>query len=204
MLLSKITSENVKRYPTTEILWIQYKYVHTTFNIFHYIPTIGVLPKRLVGCPFPVCSDFLYGNSTKRPCKIKIEISINESKPVVSVGDCVYFDVLVSITPVLVVYMYGFITHQFYQYACVFMGLHCKFTYVHLLKSQTIDESVVAKETFEIYVESHGVDIKNYRSDNWFFRIALWIKQCKEMNKGFTYSGVSSHHQHGRLDMRIR
>ena len=78
-------------------------------------------------------------------------ISINEYKPVAPVGDCLFIDVLVSSIYVLIVNMSGFLTHQRCQYACVFVDNHYDLTYVQLLKSQTGDEAVEAKEAFDSY-----------------------------------------------------
>ena len=41
-----------------------------------------------------------------------------------------------------------------------------------MLKSQTGDEAVEAREYFEAYVESYGVDIKHYHAENGIFRSA--------------------------------
>ena len=84
----------------------------------------------------------MYGKTTKCPHKTNMEQSINDSKPVASVGDCVYFSLLVSSTPGLIAQMSRFLMHHRYHYACVFVDNNYYFTYVHLLKTQTGDEVV--------------------------------------------------------------
>ena len=86
---------------------------------------------------------------------------MNGYKSLVSVGDCVSVNLLVSSSTVFISQMSGFITCKLYHYKCVFLYHDYDFTYAHLLKSQTGYEAVEAKEAFESYVESHGVDIKN-------------------------------------------
>ena len=116
-----------------------YKYGHKSFNILQSKANNGVPPKRFPDFYFPICAACLYLKAIKRPCKTKKPRSINESKPVASVGDFVYFDVLVSSNTGLVYHMSGFIIRQHYQYAYVFVD-HCSdFTYAHLLKSKTGD-----------------------------------------------------------------
>ena len=137
--------------------------------------TNGFLPKRLEDCPHPVCAACLYGKATKGPHKTKMEISINEYKPVVSVGDCVYVYVLVSSLPVLTKQRSGFLTHKRYQYACIFLNHHSDFTCVHLIKSQNVFGLVELKEYLEAYEEYHGVDIKHYHDYNGIFRSSQWI-----------------------------
>ena len=83
-------SEKVKENPTAEMLQIIYMNGHTHFNCLQSMATNGFLPKRLEDCFHPVCAACLYGKSTKGPHNNNMSISINEYKPVVSVGDCVY------------------------------------------------------------------------------------------------------------------
>ena len=76
-------------------------------------------------------------------------------------GDCVSVDILVSATPGLIAQMRGFLTRLRYKYACVFMDHFSDFSYVHLMKDQSADSALEAKEAFEAYAESHGVDVKH-------------------------------------------
>ena len=142
----------------------------------------GFLKKRLVACTVPVCASCLYGKATKIPCNTKTERSINKSKLIASVGECVSMNVLVSSTPEPIDNMYGFIMHQHYQYACVFVDYHSDFKYIHILKYQTVDEEVEANEDFEAYAESHGVDTKQYHAENILFRSELCMNQCMEIH----------------------
>ena len=148
------------------MLQMHYKHGHTTLNCLQDMDTDSFLPRRLADCTFPVCADCLYINSIERPCNTKTERSTNAYKPVESVGECVYFNVLVSSTPGIIAHMYEFITRQHYQYACMFVDHYYDFAYVHIIKSKTGDEAVGPKEAFESYTEYHGVDIKDYHSKN--------------------------------------
>ena len=135
-------SEKVKENPTAEMPQINYKNDHTPFNCLQSMATNGVLPNRLEYCPHAVCAACLYGKATKVPHKAKIAISINEYKPVVSVGDSVYIYVLVSIPPFFITQMSVLLRRKRYQCACIFVNHHYDFTCVHLLKSQNGYESV--------------------------------------------------------------
>ena len=146
-----LTSDKVKEDPTTEMLWIHYKYAYTPLNFHQAISTNYVLPKRLYDCPFPICTAFIYGKAIKCPYNTKTARYINEYKPVASVGNCVSICVLVSSNPGLIVQMYGFIMCQCFHYSCVFLDNHSDFAYVHLLKSQTGDEALETKKSFDLY-----------------------------------------------------
>ena len=133
------------------MIHMQYKYGHTPFNRLQSMATNGALPNRLGACPHPVYTSFLYGESTKLLRNTKTERSINSYKLVVSVVEFISLGVLVSINPFLILKMSIFITRQCYQNASLFVNHRSDFTYLHLLKSQTGDESVEVKEYFESY-----------------------------------------------------
>ena len=61
----------------------------------------------------------------------------------------------------------------------MFVDRHYNFTHIHSLKYQTGDEADEAKEYFEEYAESHGIEIKHYHSDNGIFRSTLWMNHFK-------------------------
>ena len=85
-----------------------------------------------------------------------------------------------------------------------FLYHHSDFTYIHLLKSQTGDESVESKEDSETYAESHGVDIKHNHAENGIFRSELWMNHYKDMHQDLTFSGFNAHRQNFRAERRIR
>ena len=124
---------------------MNYKYGNTPFDHLKSMAENGILPERLVTCTFPLCAACLYGKAIKCPSKTKTAISINESKPVSSVGDCISVNILVFRTPGLIENIYGFISCQFYQYACMCVDHHSYFAYVHILNYQTGYEAVEAK-----------------------------------------------------------
>ena len=122
---------------------MHYKYLHTNFNRLQSMSNNIFLQNSLTSFTFPVCASFLYGKATKCPLNTKTARSINEYKPVASVGGFVYFNVFVSITPDLIAHMSRNIIFQRYHYSCVFVGHNSDLTYLHLLKSKTGDEAVV-------------------------------------------------------------
>ena len=68
----------------------------------------------------------------------------------------------------LIAQMSGCITCQRYQYICIFVDHHSDFTYIHLINTQSGYELFEAKEAFEAFTESHGVNIKNYHAEMEF------------------------------------
>ena len=101
-----------------------------------------------------------------------------------SIDDCVYVDVLVSITPSLIA-----------PTIVIFMRV-CG-SYLYLLKYQTEDEAVGARENFEAYMESHSVYNKNYHVDNIIFLIPRCMNHCKDTHGVLNFDIVNAHHQTG-------
>jgi hypothetical protein len=105
---------------------------------------------------------------------------------------------MVSSTPGLIAQMAGFLTRKRYKYAMVFVDHYSDFSYVHLMQSQSAEEAVNAKQSFEDYAGSHGVEVKHYHADNGIFTSKSWKDNCRERHQGVSYAGVNSHHQNGR------
>ena len=105
----------------------------------------------MANCNQPICLALLYANATKIPCETNTERSINDSKPVVSVGECVYDELLVYSTTDIIDQMSAFLLYQCYQYGILFVGNHSYLTYVHVIMIQTGDGAVESKESFKAY-----------------------------------------------------
>jgi len=75
---------------------------------------------------------------------------------------------------------------------------------VHLQKSTSADETVEAKEAFELLAESYGVDTQHCHADNGVFADNKFRKAVREKSQGLTFCGVNAHFQNGRAEKRIR
>ena len=75
----------------------------------------------------------------------------------------------------------------------MFVDHHYYFTYIHVIIYQTGDKVVKAKESFEAYWESHGVDIKHDHAKNGILQSELCINHCKYMHQGLTFYGVNAY-----------
>ena len=70
--------------------------------------------------------------------------------------------------------MSGGLTKKRYKYACVFVDHYSDLGYVHLLQAQTSEALLEAKEAFESYADSMGVEAKHYHADNGIFAVKAW------------------------------
>jgi hypothetical protein len=64
-------------------------------------------------------------------------------------------------------------------------------------------ETVKAKESFERYAKSYGVNIKHYHADNGRFKDKAFMKSIEDSGQTISFSGVGAHHQNGIAEKRI-
>ena len=69
----------------------------------------------------------------------------------------------------------------------------------------TVEETLNAKQDFELFASSHGVQILNYHADNGVFRANNWTKACQSdpNPQGMMFAGVDDHHTNGLVERRI-
>ena len=104
-----------------------------------------------------------------------------------------------SPTPGFIAQMTGILTTKRYKYATVYVDQFSKFSYFHLQKTASVEETLESKHAFEKYTASHRVQILHYHADNGIFCANKWIQSCQSSSKpqGMTFAGVDSHHTNG-------
>ena len=201
---SEVTIDHPRQDDSAELLRYHYKFGHIPFKRLQEMAKQGTIPKRMTKCPVPVCAACLYGKAHKRPTSSKKKKKVREGAIINAPGDCVSVDIMVSATPGLIAQMSGFLTRERYKYVCVFVDHFSDFSYVHLLRTQTAEEVLQAKEAFEAFAETHGVKIKHYHADNGIFASKGWREHCRVGGQGLTFAGVNAHHQNGVAERKIR
>ena len=188
---------------SAEFLRYHHKFNHISFAKLRHMAKQGIIPKHLAKCPAPACSACLYGKATRKPWRSK---QAKNKPPSVELqpGDVVSVDQMKSPTAGLITQMSGFLTKKRYRYATVFVCHGSDYGYVHIQKTQSAEETIEAKIAFERTAAAHGVKIGHYHADNGVFASEAWKNHCRANNQGFSYAGVSSHHQNGRAERRIR
>jgi hypothetical protein len=100
--------------------------------------------------------------------------------------------------------MRGGLTNARYMHTCVFIDHYSDLSYVHQLKRQSREEVLKAKEAFEAYANTFGIDIRHYHADNRIFNGKAWRQSCSKPHQGLSFVGVNTHHQNGRAERRVR
>ena len=164
---------------------------------------MGQLPKHLLTCKKPFCTACQYGKLTKRPWRVKGDDKSN-AKVATRPGQVVSVDQLESNTPGVIAQLKGKLTQQRYHYATVFVDQFSGYTFVHLQRRITSEETVQAKHAFERAAEQRGVKILHYHADNGRFADNAFIVDCNAQRQSLSYCGVNAHFQNGIAERRIR
>ena len=188
---------------TAEFLKYHHKFNHCSPRRMQLLARSGVIPRRLAKCPVPVCSACLYGKATRRPWRTKPSNDPKDGYTPTTPGEVVSVDQMISNVPGLVAQMAGRPTHSRYKVVTVFVDQATGFSFIHLQKSTSAEETVEGKELFERYASSMGHTIKHYHADNGVFASLMWRAHCIAKHQGLTFAGVGAHHQNGVAENKI-
>ena len=160
---------------SAEMLRLHHKFNHISFGKIRALARLGVVNPKLAKCLSPACLACLYGKMTRQAWRFKPKGAprnkfFSVSKP----GEVVPVDMMHSTSPGLVVQMAGGVTHKHYRYAAVYVDHYSGYGYVHLQKTQTTEETLEGKATFERHCQVFGVTVNHYHADNGIFASKAW------------------------------
>ena len=189
--------------PHDELLRWPYRLGHLSFERIRQLARTGQLPRRLLTCKKPFCTACQYGKLTKRPWRVKGDDK-QSTKVATRPGQIVSVDQLESNTPGFIAQLKGKLTQQRYNHATVFVDQYSGYSFVHLQRRITSEETVQAKHVFERAAEQRGVRILHYHADNGRFADNAFIADCNAQRQSLSYCGVNAHFQNGIAERRIR
>ena len=148
-----IITDEEDRQPDTDtgqLLQYHQRFGHISFGKLQIMAKIGILPRNLSKCNIPVCTACQYAKATKRPWRTK-PMKEDQIPPRLAPGDLVSVDQLTSQTPGFIAQMTGVLLKQRYRYTLVFVDQSSRLGFVYLQKTATADETIQAKQAFELY-----------------------------------------------------
>jgi hypothetical protein len=119
-------------------------------------------------------------------------------------GKCISMDQMVSAQPGLIPQMAGFLTKLHIWGATVFVDHFSDYIYVALMQDLGLDETLLAKSSFEQHANEVGVSVNTYHANNGCFADAGFQKAIKEANQSITFCAVGAHHQNGIVEQCIK
>lgn len=187
-----------------ELLKIHKRYNHISMISLQHMARAGIIPKRLATCDVPACKACLYGKAIKKKWRDRFPKIPRPLKIILSPGQVVSTDQLISPTPGLIAQMLGKPTVLRYTCATIYVDHYSGYTYVHMQHTQDAEHTVKGKLAFEAHASTFGVKIGHYHADNGIFNATLWRQSCEKNQQGLSFAGVNTHHQNGLAERRIR
>ena len=185
-----------------ELMRWHYRLGHLSFKKIKILAEKGIIPKNLGQVRSPKCAGCIYGKMHKKPWRTKAQPG--KIAVTTRAGQCISVDQLESSTVGFIGQMKGKLTTRRYKYATVFVDHFSRYTYVHLQKTLTSEETLEAKNAFEAHCRKHDVIVENYHADNGQFANNLYVQDIRNKGQTITYCGVNAHWQNGIAERMIR
>ncbi|KAG7339612.1 reverse transcriptase RNA-dependent DNA polymerase [Nitzschia inconspicua] len=162
----------------------------------------GKLPRNLASVEHPRCAACEMATAHRKPWRNRRAPSgLRKAK---RPGQCVSIDQLKSPIPGLMGQIKGIPTTKRFNYATVFVDHYSDMSYLVLQETDTADETLAAKHSFEAFARTHAIQIQHYHADNGRFAENLWTDDVRRQGQTMSYCGVSAHWQNGIAEKRIR
>ena len=147
---------------------------------------------------------YVFGRSHRQPWRSKNTPGTIRKEINTEPGDCVSIDQIVSAQPGLIPQIYGYLNNMRIWGATVSVDHVSEYTHVALMRDLTLDETLLAKTSFERLANDREVAIKAYRADNGSFAGKGLHIAVQDSNQTITFCAVKCHHQNGIVERNIK
>jgi hypothetical protein len=168
---------------------------------------LGEIPCHLASLKVrcPVCVPCLFGQAHKRPWQSKSkETHLIWKKSDDHPGARASMDHLISAQPGLIPQISGRLTCLQVNGATVIVDHYSDHVYVFLMCNLSLEETLLAKHTYECFLPSIGVTAKVYHAENGQFADKGFKDDCTMSNQSIMFCGVGGHHQNGIVECKIK
>ncbi|KAG7361859.1 integrase core domain containing protein [Nitzschia inconspicua] len=188
--------------PTQQLLYWHHRLNHRSFSLLKSMANEGKLPKHLASADHPRCAACEMATAHRKPWRNRRAPSgLRKAK---QPGQCISVDQLKSPIPGLMGQMKGIPTTKQFNYATVFVDHYSDMSYLVLQETDTADETLAAKHSFEAFARTHAIRIQHYHADNGRFAENIWTDDIQKQGQTMSYCGVSAHWQNGIAEKRIK
>ena len=154
-----------------------------------------------------MCSSCAYGQVKRRPTRSKTTKVVTTkalSKETMIPGEKVSMDHFIVTTPGRLWETRGSESHdRRYKGGVIFTDHASGYIYHVPVVNFTAGEALRAKREFEQHMNTMGVTILNYHSDNGVFTAREFQDEISRMEQNLTLSGVGAHHQNAMAERAI-
>jgi hypothetical protein len=212
--LPKLTREQLKNVSHPQVLvddqqefmGLHYKMNHLPLPAMITLAEKGKLYRKFAKLKhrLPVCMSCMFGTAHRKPWRLKGGKGSIRKTTDNAPGKYVSIDQMISAQPGLIPQMAGFLTNLRIWGATIFVDHHSDYVFVALMHDLTLDETLLAKTSFERHANEGGVNIKSYRADNGRVADSGFQQAVKDCNQKITYCKVGAHHQNRIVKRRIK
>ncbi|KAL7546695.1 hypothetical protein ACHAWF_010025 [Thalassiosira exigua] len=100
--------------------------------------------------------------------------------------------------------MSGYLTSDRVWGATIFVDHFSDYVYVALMRDLTLEETLLAKTSFERHARDGGTTISSYRADNGRFADRGFKDAVNDCNQTITFCVVGAHHRNGIVERKIK
>jgi hypothetical protein len=148
-----------------------------------------------------VCAACQFGAAHKQPHNN--ESSINEKDSIVSPGDFVALDQMISKIPGLIPFTSGRRSKRRFTCSNMHVDAVSKFIFSDLKESTNGVQAVKSKEAFEELTRNNDVHINHYRCDNGIYQSKLFTTHVSIEGQSQSFSGIGAHWQNALAERYI-
>ncbi|KAG7346849.1 DUF1995 domain containing protein [Nitzschia inconspicua] len=150
--------------PTQQLLYWHHRLNHRSFSLLKSMANEGKLPRHLPSADHPRCAACEMATAHRKPWRNRRAPSgLRKAK---QPGQCISIDQLKSPIPGLMGQMKGIPTTKRFNYATVFVDHYSDLSYLVLQETDTADETLAAKHSFEAFTRTQAStdEAKGYTS----------------------------------------
>ena len=176
------STENLLGQDERNLLVWHHRMNHCPFKYLLGISKRGIIPNNTSKViKIPPCVTCLFGNYHKKPCSTKGKHSGGsisnhlETRP----GAMTSIDHMVSAQPGIIPQVSGALTHEIFWPATVFLDHYSKYFYACFMRGTLDNETLQAKEVYDLLSATHGARVFAYRAENGRFLDSLFKEAFK-------------------------
>jgi hypothetical protein len=204
--LQQISHPQVLDDDQQELMKQHYRMNHLPFSAMITLAKKGKLNRKFAKLKhkLPVCMSCMFGTAHRKPWHLKGKKGLIRKPSDNAPGKCVSIDQMISAQPGLIPQMAGFLTNLRIWGATIFVDHFSDYVFVALMRDLTLDETLLAKASFEQHANKGGVNIESYCADNRCFADSGFQQAVKDCNQKITYCAVGAHRQNGIVERQIK
>ena len=185
-----------------ELMHWHYQLGHLSFKKLRTSAEKNISPKKLAEERSPKYAGCIYGKIHRKPWQTKAQPG--KIAVATRAGQCISVNQLESSTVGFIGQLKGRLTTRRYKHATVFIDHYIRYTFVHLQKTLTSEETLEAKNAFEAHCRKYDVIVENYHAGNGRFAGNLYVRDIQRKDQMISYCGVNTHWQNGIAERMIR